>query len=66
MCNYFQSQQNNANQAGRSVNDGGRTMKVSQIDGFMDLVWNPAVDVIPHSLSATKPAAAIKNTWLVL
>lgn len=45
----FQSQQNNGNQAGRSVNDGGRTMKVSQIDGFIDLVWAPAIDVNPYT-----------------
>ena len=40
----FSSQQNNQNQANKSVNDSGRVIRVSQIDGFVDLVWAPVVE----------------------
>lgn len=40
---FFTSQQAATNNS-RSINDSGRIVKVSQIDGFVDLVWAPVVE----------------------
>ncbi len=39
----FTSQQNQQAQS-KSINDSGRIVKVSQIDGYVDLVWAPVVE----------------------
>jgi len=37
----FQSRKNNQQVRGGSVNTGDREVKVSEVSGFIDLVWNP-------------------------